>query len=152
LQELKILSYIGIAGHINVIQLIGCNTQYLNSHGFACVFLKYCSNGDLNKWLKKNGHKYSNKNRESIISELEKGLRESQTISEISKFNNDDLVFFAYQIAKGMEYLAENRFLHKDLAARNILLAEHLECKISDFGLADVAKMGKSFGEAHVIL
>ena len=40
-----------------------------------------------------------------------------------------------------MEYLAGKKLLHHDLAARNILLGEHLECKISDFGLADESQL-----------
>ena len=67
-------------------------------------------------------------------------------------FNDMDLIFLSYQIAKGMEYLAKKRFLHRDLAARNILLGEHFECKISDFGLADESKLtGQTyFGKVNV--
>lgn len=69
-------------------------------------------------------------------------------------FNDMDLLFLSYQIAKGMEYLAKKRFLHKDLAARNILLGENFECKISDFGLADESKLTSQtyFGRVNVSL
>lgn len=41
-----------------------------------------------------------------------------------------------FQVAAGMEYLASHSYIHKDLAARNILVGEHLHVKISDLGLS----------------
>ncbi|XP_070560682.1 tyrosine-protein kinase receptor Tie-1-like [Ptychodera flava] len=35
-----------------------------------------------------------------------------------------------------MSYVASKKFVHRDLASRNILLGESLCCKISDFGFA----------------
>ncbi|KAK3092980.1 hypothetical protein FSP39_009604 [Pinctada imbricata] len=39
------------------------------------------------------------------------------------------------QVALGMEHIANHRFIHKDLAARNILLTSRLELKISSLSL-----------------
>ncbi|CAG0900972.1 unnamed protein product [Darwinula stevensoni] len=52
------------------------------------------------------------------------------------QFTTRNLVSWAYQIAKGMEYLGSRKVVHRDLATRNILLAEEKIVKISDFGLA----------------
>lgn len=120
--------------------------------GIVYVFVEYCSNGDLKNWLRANHSKYSqvnNDNRHSLVHELRKRISSTRIGSATDqnnqikdfKFNDDDLVFFGYQIAKGMEYLSRKRFLHRDLAARNILLGENFECKISDFGLADESKL-----------
>lgn len=42
---------------------------------------------------------------------------------------------FTVQIATGMAYLESKRFLHRDLACRNVLIAKGNKIKIADFGL-----------------
>lgn len=47
-----------------------------------------------------------------------------------------DLVFWSFQIARGMAFLASRNIVHGDLAARNVMLAKDNVVKICDFGLA----------------
>lgn len=42
----------------------------------------------------------------------------------------------ARQIASGMAYLSDCKFVHRDLATRNCLLNKDIQVKIGDFGLA----------------
>ena len=42
----------------------------------------------------------------------------------------------AIEIARGMVHLVEHRFVHRDLASRNVLLDSQHVCKIADFGLS----------------
>ena len=152
------MGYIG--AHLNIVQLIGCHTSQLLSHGFAYVFVEYCPNGDLRNWLRAHAHNFianCNDQRTSYLTEFKKRLSDSSDTSsgaglEIFSFNDSDLLFLSYQIAVGMEHLARKKILHRDLAARNILVGEHLECKISDFGLADESKLSSQayFGRANV--
>ncbi|XP_056897362.1 receptor tyrosine-protein kinase erbB-3b isoform X2 [Takifugu flavidus] len=48
------------------------------------------------------------------------------------------LLNWCVQIAKGMYYLEEHRVVHKNLAARNILLKNDYQVQISDYGMGDL--------------
>lgn len=49
---------------------------------------------------------------------------------------NDGIFILPVQVTAGMEYLASHSYVHKDLAARNVLVGEQLHVKISDLGLS----------------
>lgn len=59
-----------------------------------------------------------------------------------------ELVDIASQVAEGMCYLESQNYIHRDLAARNILVGENNICKVGDFGLARLIKVGPSEGGA----
>jgi serine/threonine protein kinase len=45
-------------------------------------------------------------------------------------------LLFARQVASALEYLAAKAFVHRDVAARNILVGQYCEVKLADFGLS----------------
>ena len=44
-----------------------------------------------------------------------------------------------------MEYLSSKRYIHRDLATRNILVESELRVKIGDFGLTKVLPQDKEY-------
>ncbi|XP_051750193.1 tyrosine-protein kinase JAK2 [Ctenopharyngodon idella] len=61
------------------------------------------------------------------------------------RIDHKKLVHYASQICKGMEYLATKRYIHRDLATRNILVESELRVKIGDFGLTKVLPQDKEY-------
>jgi receptor tyrosine kinase len=52
------------------------------------------------------------------------------------ELSHSDLLSIACQIASGMVYLSERKFVHRDLATRNCLIDDNMVVKIADFGLS----------------
>lgn len=58
-------------------------------------------------------------------------------------FSKLELLHIAHQAAAGMRHVAEKQYIHMDLAARNLLLAENSVVKVADFGSAVKLPEGK---------
>ncbi|BFF95540.1 vascular endothelial growth factor receptor kdr-like [Drosophila madeirensis] len=69
--------------------------------------------------------------------------------TEAMTVTTTDLVSWAFQVARGMDYLSSKKVLHGDLAARNILLCEDNVVKICDFGLARSMYRGDNYKKSE---
>ncbi|KAL7017810.1 hypothetical protein ACKWTF_010540 [Chironomus riparius] len=113
--EMEVMKMIGT--HVNIINLLGCCSQ----DGPLYVIVEYAPHGNLRDFLRKHRpNAYTDTPHE----------KEKQALTQ------KDLVSFAFQIARGMEYLASRKCIHRDLAARNVLVTDDFVMKIADFGLA----------------
>ncbi|CAB4006861.1 vascular endothelial growth factor receptor 2-like, partial [Paramuricea clavata] len=119
LSELKILIHVG--EHKNIVNLLGACTKGRESE--LWVIIEFCSNGNLLQFLR---------NRRDIYETEWKGVSKDPNF----QLTMTDLVIAAYQVARGMEFLASRLCIHRDLATRNILVTENYVIKIADFGLA----------------
>ncbi|XP_020288431.1 fibroblast growth factor receptor homolog 1-like isoform X2 [Pseudomyrmex gracilis] len=116
--EMEMMKMIG--KHVNIINLLGACTQ----NGPLYVIVEFAPHGNLRDFLR--DHRPSSGYEPTIGQEM----KERKTLTQ------KDLVSFAYQVARGMEYLASRRCIHRDLAARNVLVSDEYVLKIADFGLA----------------
>ncbi|XP_043839236.1 fibroblast growth factor receptor 1 isoform X6 [Dromiciops gliroides] len=117
ISEMEMMKMIG--KHKNIINLLGACTQ----DGPLYVIVEYASKGNLREYLQ---------------ARRPPGLEYCYNPSHApeEQLSSKDLVSCAYQVARGMEYLASKKCIHRDLAARNVLVTEDNVMKIADFGLA----------------
>lgn len=89
--EMEVMKMIG--KHINIINLLGCCCQ----DGPLFVIVEYAHHGNLRDFLRK--HRPSS------------GYEEASEEKDKRILTQKDLVSFAYQVARGMDYLASRRVI-----------------------------------------
>ena len=117
-KEIEIMKAVG--GHANIVNLLGACTQPTGKPLLA--ILEFAEHGNLRDYLRRR-RGFGRFSREELeIDPRPVGLKE--------------MLSFAWQVARGMEFLASRRCVHRDLAARNVLIAKGGVAKVADFGLA----------------
>lgn len=99
--------------HPNIVKLLGVCAVGRP----MCLLFEFMARGDLNDFLRKCSP-YIHSNTPRI------------------ELTHPDLLCIAQQIASGMVYLSERKFVHRDLATRNCLIDDNMVVKIADFGLS----------------
>ncbi|KAF0022906.1 hypothetical protein F2P81_024887 [Scophthalmus maximus] len=161
MSELKILSHLGY--HDNIVNLLGaCTrggpmlmiTEYC-SHGDLLNFLRAHAQDFMTSILtvdeveeeafyKNTAAQHARVRSDSGISccseyqEMLPVLSPGQTNqgAQTDSLSVGDLMRFSYQVAQGLDFLSNRNCIHRDVAARNVLLTTRRVAKICDFGLA----------------
>lgn len=128
--------------HPNIVRLLGVCAVGKP----MCLMFEYMAHGDLNEYLRQRSP-----SQKSTLS------RDSLTCSSLASVPEHypplsclEQLSISKQVAAGMAYLSERKFVHRDLATRNCLVGENLIVKIADFGLsrniyaADYYKAGEN--------
>ncbi|KAL6260698.1 hypothetical protein P5V15_008221 [Pogonomyrmex californicus] len=147
------------AQHPNVIRLLGACTTPPGAPVY--LIIEFAEFGSLRNYLRRSRHLESESRipaPSSLLSTSPINVGEESQCSDSAlnyTITPRDILSFAWQISKGMAYLADIKLVHRDLAARNVLLATGKVCKISDFGLTrdvyeDDAYLKRSKGRVPV--
>ncbi|GMS81435.1 hypothetical protein PENTCL1PPCAC_3610, partial [Pristionchus entomophagus] len=126
LREIMLMKSIGY--HERLVNMLACVTD---SEPLLLV-VEFCSDGDLLQFLKKKC-KYMMKLDALGISYTDPKPEDDINIDDIITMKQ--LYMYAVQVSYGLEYLSQKGFVHRDVAARNVLVDGGSTCKIGDFGL-----------------
>lgn len=97
-REMEVMKMIG--KHINIINLLGCCSQ----NGPLWVIVEYAPHGNLKDFLKQNRPGTLQRRSDS-----DGYLDDSSLLAPKQQLGEKELIMFAFQIARGMEYLASRR-------------------------------------------
>ncbi|KAH0534293.1 tyrosine-protein kinase transmembrane receptor Ror2 [Cotesia glomerata] len=113
--------------HPNIVKLLGVCALGRP----MCLLFEYMGRGDLNEFLRSCSPESSMLN-SNLNSNLTLNLNQNSNL----KLAHMDLINIARQVASGMVYLSDRKFVHRDLATRNCLINNEMVVKIADFGLS----------------
>uniref|UniRef100_A0A8D1LP69 receptor protein-tyrosine kinase n=1 Tax=Sus scrofa TaxID=9823 RepID=A0A8D1LP69_PIG len=96
-----------------------------------CLLFEYMAFGDLNEFLRSmSPHTGRSLSPGDLPSQAQASSPGPPPLSCAEQ------LCIARQVAAGMAYLSERKFVHRDLATRNCLVGENMVVKIADFGLS----------------
>ncbi|KAK6026781.1 protein tyrosine kinase [Ostertagia ostertagi] len=126
LREIGLMKTLGY--HERLVNMLACITESEP----LCLIVEYCSDGDLLRFLRERC-KYMMKLDAAGVNYHEPPVDNSYDIEMVITLKQ--LLMFAVQVSYGLEYLSSKGFVHRDVAARNVLVHGKNACKIGDFGL-----------------
>nr|AAO47335.1 tyrosine kinase jak2b [Tetraodon fluviatilis] len=120
------------------------STEHLRDFEREIEILKSLHHENIVKY-KGVGYSAGRRNLRLIMEYLPYGSLRDYLIKHRERCFGPSTLLYASQICKGMDYLAAKRYIHRDLATRNILVESEMRVKIGDFGLTKVLPQDKEY-------
>ncbi|TPP57425.1 Basic fibroblast growth factor receptor 1 A [Fasciola gigantica] len=117
--------------HPHLIQLLGACTQ----QGTPMILMEFAEHGNLRDYLREN--------RPTLYDEIEPCILDNDAHSSTTQslgheLNIPMLLRFACHVADALTYFESLKMVHRDVAARNVLICAGYIAKLSDFGFSRV--------------
>ncbi|KAL2099921.1 hypothetical protein ACEWY4_004315 [Coilia grayii] len=123
--------------HPNIVRLLGVCAVGKP----MCLMFEYMAYGDLNEYLRRrtpgqHQHQHQSLSQPSLATRSMSSETDPDPDPSLGPLSCVDQLSISKQVAAGMAYLSERKFVHRDLATRNCLVGEDMVVKIADFGLS----------------
>ncbi|KAI1724915.1 protein tyrosine kinase domain-containing protein [Ditylenchus destructor] len=153
-REIEFMKELGY--HPHILNLIG----FVFDEDSPLLVLEYCALGDLLTLIRNNKQslfedcgiaEHAKESDDSVVDDEEKSVddeeeknsdrgEKSKTQSITSPKNKcnltlNKLISFSWQVSDAMVYLSSRNHIHRDIAARNVLITGNMVAKLGDFGL-----------------
>ena len=86
------------------------------------------------------------------LGDLHEYLKQIRIRGRKSDIKSKSLVRFTLDIAQGLLYLEQVKFVHRDIASRNMLVSKEKVIKISDFGLSRKIEVNDAYRQGGVAM
>ncbi|CAJ0929542.1 unnamed protein product, partial [Mesorhabditis belari] len=108
IQEIEFMKKLEYCPHL--LSMLGCSTD----PKYPVLITELCERGDLLH----------------LVRDIE-----NEAINETEKLKFNELLPLVWQVSDGLAYLKSRKIIHRDVAARNVLITGENMAKLSDFGL-----------------
>lgn len=71
-----------------------------------------------------------------VLELCENGTLLDYVADNTRRLDDSMLLTFCHDVSSGLHYLSSRRIVHRDVAARNVLVDSAMHCKVSDFGMS----------------
>lgn len=90
-----------------------------------------------------------------IVMEFIEGKTLKEVITEKGSLSNEEIIYYARQIAFALKHAHDNHIIHRDIKPHNILITKDNRAKVTDFGIAlatnssTIVNKGNIIGSVH---